>query len=139
MKRFVFVITLLVFIGLNGPVVAAADPEPDPCKDAKFATENELLPCGIVQKDASGKVGNILPTSNVKTVLLPYAIKVLLGITGALSVVVFVYAGVMLIISQGNEEELTKFKNILIWSIVGLALVTTSYGLVRGIMQLVFT
>ena len=67
------------------------------------------------------------------------AINIFLAVSGSISVIVFVYAGVMLIISQGNEEEITKFKNLLIWALVGTVFTTLSYALVRGIMLLVFT
>lgn len=99
-----------------------------------LAQESQILPSDSTA--IGGKPS--LPTGNLKLEVVPTMIKIFLALSGSISMIVFVYAGVMLIISQGNEEEITKFKNILIWSVVGLIFVTTSYALVRGILQLVF-
>lgn len=79
-----------------------------------------------------------LPAGHFKKTIIPQAINILLAVTATISFGVFVYAGIMLLIGQGNEEDVTKFKNTLIWSLVGLAFITIAYAFVRGIMQLVF-
>jgi len=129
MKRIFFISILLSFMALSAlPVFAAA--------------EDEILPketiSNVNPKTGNSTGGQLLPTGNLKKDVVPQAISIALALGGTVSFGVFVYAGVMLIIAQGNEEEITKFKNVLIWSIVGLIFITVSYGLVRGIMQLVF-
>lgn len=124
MKRLFFLTALLVFITLNGlPVLAGV--------------EDDILPERSVEIK-TGQTRQRLPTANLKTEITPKVIKIALALAGSISFGVFVYAGIMLVISQGNEEEITKFKNILIWSIVGLLVITTSYAIVRGVLQLVF-
>jgi len=93
----------------------------------------EILPEEVIQ-DAGNKAA--VPTGDLKMAILPQAIKILLGIAGSIAFGVFVYAGIQMVISQGNEEELTKTKNIFIWSLIGLAFITAAYALVRGVMQL---
>lgn len=88
---------------------------------------------------ALGSKGTELPEGNLKKSIVPQAIKFTLILTGVVSVGVFSYAGVMLVVAQGNEEEITKFKNILIWSLVGLAFITMAYTLVSGLLQISFT
>lgn len=95
---------------------------------------DELLPKGVVHE----KTSEGLPTANLKKEILPQIIRTFLLLVGSINMVVFVYAGIMLIIAQGNEEEITKFKNIIIWSLVGLAFVMAAYAIVTGVMQLVF-
>ena len=89
---------------------------------------NNILPENVVD--------GAVPTGDLKMAILPQAIKILLGIAGSVAFGVFVYAGIQMVISQGNEEELTKTKNIFIWSLIGLAFITAAYALVRGVMQL---
>ena len=79
-----------------------------------------------------------LPTRHLTLEILPRLIKILLALGGSISFIVFVYAGIMLIVSQGKEEELTKFKNILLWSAIGLAIISLSYAIVTGILNLSF-
>lgn len=97
---------------------------------------DEILPPSVLPSTDGHQA---LPSGDLKLDIVPQAISILLGLAATVSFVVFVYAGIMLIIAQGNEEEVTKFKNILIWSLVGLLAITISYAIVRGIMQLSFT
>lgn len=128
MKRLFFISVLLGFMAISAlPVFAAA--------------EEEILPSNTINKTdpkTGNSSGQLLPIGNLKKDVVPQAIRIALALGGTVSMGIFVYAGVMLIIAQGNEEEITKFKNVLIWSIVGLISITISYGLVRGLMQIVF-
>lgn len=126
MKRFLLLIGLLIFIALHAAPGAYA---------AKDIRAESILPEGIV-KEGAGK--GILPTAEFKEDVVPQSIKIVLMLAGSVSIAVFIYAGIMLLIAQGNEEELKKFKDILVWSIIGLAFITLSYALIRGIMQIVF-
>ncbi|GEM_PF-3985126 len=134
MKQILVIAFISIMFFWTVPVALAVG-EPSPA-DAKITEKlDRLLPKGVVHEKSSEG----LPAGDFKKEIVPQIIKIFLALAGTVSFGVFVYAGIMLIISQGNEEELTKFKNILIWSIVGLIFVTTSYALVRGVMQIAFT
>lgn len=135
MKQIFFILILVLILGgAYGTYYfvppAYADTESDSVK--------KLLPASTVKKPgASG--GELIPTKDFRTEVLPQIIKTFLALMWAVSFGVFVYAGVSLVIAQGNEENIKKFKELLLWSIVGLLFITMSYAIVRGIMQLVFT
>lgn len=97
---------------------------------------DQILPPDIVKSNQTGQQS--IPTGDLKTNIIPRAINIFLGISAIITFGVFVYAGVMLVVAQGSEQNVTNFKNILIWSLVGLVFITTSYALVRGIMSLSF-
>lgn len=59
----------------------------------------------------------------------------ILGIVGSLTLLAFIYGGVLFLISAGNSETVTKAKQVIIGSVIGLAIVFTSYA----IIQFVFT
>lgn len=126
MKRFFFTLALFSSLAIFSAPFALADNTP----------ADNFLPSST---STTGKKETALPEGNLKKSIVPQAIKFTLILTGVASVGVFSYAGVMLVIAQGNEEEITKFKNILIWSLVGLAFVTTAYTLVSGLLQISFT
>lgn len=66
------------------------------------------------------------------------AVKVsefILGIVGSLALLAFVAGGLMMMLSAGNAEWVTRGRQTLIGAVVGLAIVFTSYA----IIQLVFT
>lgn len=137
MKRIIFIIALIVFMGLQSlPVFAAAADAPKQHPVDVFLPPDEVArPRGYLQGAAEGTP---LTGKNLKTEILPRAINLVLALVTTMSMGVFIYSGIMLIIAQGNEEEVTKFKTTLLWSLVGLAFITTSYGIVRGVLQVFF-
>ncbi len=70
--------------------------------------------------------------------LVADAIKLLLGITGALTMIAFTVGGVMMVTNHGNEDQVTKAKQILIWSVVALVIIAASFAIVTGITQFVY-
>lgn len=128
---------LTVFATENGeggdaPKPSAAGESPTVKSKIDNVFPSEITPSGGTKQSLP------LPTGEFKKTIVPKAIRLLLALGGIITTGVFVYAGVMLVIAQGNEEDITKFKNILIWSIVGLVFITTAYAIVRGILQLSF-
>lgn len=61
-------------------------------------------------------------------------IRALLGIVGSLTLLVFIYGGFLWVASAGNEEKITKGKNIIIWASFGLAVIFASYAMVTFIV-----
>ncbi len=57
-----------------------------------------------------------------------------LGILGFIAVLTFVYAGVLWVISAGEEEQITKAKKIMTYSALGILVIILSYSIVRFIV-----
>ena len=73
---------------------------------------------------------NPLPTANIPT-LLGTVINVVLGVTGSLALVMFIFGGLTWMTSAGNSERVSKGKNILIWATIGLVIIFSAYALVK--------
>ncbi|MCK5415893.1 hypothetical protein KAI92_00530 [Candidatus Parcubacteria bacterium] len=58
----------------------------------------------------------------------------LLGITGSLTLLAFIYGGVLFLISAGNNETVAKAKKIIFGAIVGLIIVFLSYTIINFLM-----
>lgn len=101
-----------------------------------LAAEDDILPKSLVESKVPE--GQALPTGDFRFKIIPKAINLTLALVGTVSVIVFVYAGIMLIIAQGNEEDLKKFKEMIMWSLIGLVFIVASYAIVTGVMTLVF-
>lgn len=69
-------------------------------------------------------------------VVLSGVIQLILGITGSLAFIAFTVGGIMMVTSQGNEERITKGKTIILYSVLALIIIATSYAIVLGITQL---
>ena len=71
--------------------------------------------------------------------LLGNIIKAILGIVGSLALVMFIYGGITWMLSAGNQEQVTKGKNIIIWATLGLVIIFTAYALVKFVLTTITT
>lgn len=72
-------------------------------------------------------------TSIDPQILIGKVIQALLGLTGSIALVMFIYGGFTWMTAAGNAESVTKGKNILIWATVGLVVIFSAYGMVKFI------
>ena len=54
----------------------------------------------------------------------------ILGITGSLALLMFIYGGVMFLISSGSSEKVTQAKGIIVGAVVGLVIVFAAYTII---------
>lgn len=57
--------------------------------------------------------------------------QIILSLVGILSLLAFIYGGVMFLISGGSSERVTKAKQILLGATIGLVIVFTSYMIIK--------
>lgn len=69
--------------------------------------------------------------------LLGTIINSILGVVGSLALVMFIYGGITWMLSAGNQEQVTKGKNILIWATLGIIIIFTAYALVSFVLTTV--
>ena len=62
-------------------------------------------------------------------------IQVGLGIMGSVAFMVFVYGGVMWIISGGSAEKITKGTQAMLWAAIGICIIFASYAIIALILQ----
>ncbi len=73
-----------------------------------------------LQKDPSRFVGDMIIAA--------------LGLVGVVTLALIIYAGFMWLISQGDTAKITKAKNIMIYAVIGLAIILLSYGIVHYVI-----
>jgi len=61
-------------------------------------------------------------------------IKAVLSIVGSLALLMFVYGGVLWITSFGEAKRIEKGKTIIIWTVLGLAIIASAYVLVNAVI-----
>lgn len=74
-------------------------------------------------------------TSKDIPTLLGNIISYAMGIIGSLALVMFIFGGATWMLSAGNQERVTKGKNIIIWAALGLAMIFTAYALVKFVIE----
>lgn len=84
----------------------------------------------------SGGLKNPLGDSNNDPrVIIGNIIRAALGLVGSLALAVFIYGGITWVTSGGNQERISRGKNMLIWATLGLAVVFASYAVVTFIID----
>lgn len=110
------------------PKTYAVDVEDD--VDILFPSEEDF----IEQHDEQGRIS--LPDGDLLTEVVPSAITNIFYFFGILIFISLIYGGVFLVIGRGNEEMTTKAKNILIYSMIAIAIASMGYAIIYGIATL---
>lgn len=63
-------------------------------------------------------------------------IKTIIGLVGSFALIIFIYGGMLWLISAGRKDYVDKGKKAMIWSAVGLAVVFASYILVNTVFNM---
>ncbi|MDP3971071.1 MAG: hypothetical protein Q8P90_05285 [bacterium] len=86
--------------------------------------------------DASGEWGNLTDTGLGTTdpvVVASQIINILLRVLGLFSLIVMLYGGWLWIWARGNEETISKAKDILVGTFIGLIIILASYGILQWV------
>jgi hypothetical protein len=79
-------------------------------------------------------IPNPLGTTNINLVV-SRIISYVLGLIGTVSLLLFIYGGLIWMTSAGSSDKVKKGRDILVWAVIGMAVVFTSYILVKFIIQ----
>lgn len=122
MKKIIIIFILLSAIFITSAALAQTSPQTtsDPKTAGAVSLKNPL----------TGDETSVSPQ-----VLIGTVIKAVLGIVGSLALVMFIYGGFLWMTSAGNSEQVQKGKNILIWAALGLAVIFSSYALVKFVIE----
>lgn len=67
-------------------------------------------------------------------IIIGRVINVVLGVVGSVFLVMFIYGGVLWMMSSGNNEKIQKGRDTLIWATLGLIVIFASYAMVRFVL-----
>ncbi|PLX26578.1 hypothetical protein C0581_04060 [Candidatus Parcubacteria bacterium] len=78
---------------------------------------------------------NPLGDVNAIPVIFGNVIKVVTGLMGSAALLVFIYGGVMWILSGGNQERIKKGQQAMIWAAIGIVVVFSSYAIITLVIE----
>ena len=87
---------------------------------------------GVVDEDEQIR----LFKGDLEQELAPKIVKFGISISGLAITIFFTYAGVKLLLSRGNEEELTKTKDMIIQALIGTCVILGSFALIVGVIRI---
>lgn len=82
---------------------------------------------------ATARLSNPLRTDDVR-VIIGRIIKAILGISGGLALLMFIWGGLIWMTSQGNKDKIEKGQKTLAWSVIGLAILFVAYAAVNWVI-----
>ncbi|MBI5755083.1 hypothetical protein HZA41_02595 [Candidatus Peregrinibacteria bacterium] len=143
-----FVIALLAYSivviinNLAGTFPPSASP---PAANSGFIMETAYAQAQPTATDIIGTepptgsgVENLLKDPDILGTTGKSIIQLILEMSGLLFFVALIVSAVMMIVSRGNDEDLKKAKNIVIYSVVGMICIAISYAVFFGIAELNF-
>jgi TRAP-type C4-dicarboxylate transport system permease small subunit len=80
------------------------------------------------------KITNPLKANSIPE-LAGLIINVVLGLTGSVALIMFIYGGLLWMLSGGNADRVKQGRDTFIWSILGLVVIFSSYILVKFIFD----
>ncbi len=143
-QSFVIIATFVIIgiqlsVLISAPTSFAQDKPVTPQNSYDFKATEIFSPSQYVGQSQGKKIDLIknLPSGDWQTILTQI-IKFILAITGTLALISFTYAGIIFLTGRGEEDQLSKAKKLLIWTIAALGIIAVSYAVVLGISQFKF-
>lgn len=119
--------------GATSPTTPSAPAGPGvsaPAGTSAMPGETKLInPIGGI--DEPGKERGLLDMR----VFLGNVIKTGLGIIGSVTLVVFIYGGFLWLISAGNQEQVKKGTQTMLWAVIGIFIIFASYGILTLVLN----
>lgn len=101
---------------------------------SSFLLAQKVRAFSIMDETSPGCLSEGSCQVNDFTALAVAATKFFLGLSGSFALLFFVYGGVMFLISGGNPERVSKGKQILIGSVLGIIIVFASYTIIGFVL-----
>ncbi|HLD61121.1 MAG TPA: pilin [Patescibacteria group bacterium] len=97
------------------------------------ATVSRVIPNCLFEDKLSAECRDV----SIFVVLLINITRYLFGIIGSLALAYFIYGGFTLILSEGNDEKVTKGKDIMVAAVIGLIVAFGAYVLVQFLGEVI--
>lgn len=81
------------------------------------------------------KLPNPLDPIDDPRIFIGRLIKGILGLSGSVALLMFIYGGVVYLTAQGENERIQRAKNTLTWATVGLAVIFGSYAFLNYLFK----
>lgn len=88
----------------------------------------------IEDQDEQGRVS--LPSGDFLGEVVPSIVTNVMYFVGFLIFIALIYGGGMIVLGRGNEEEVEKAKNIVLYCSLALAMISLGYAIIYGIANL---
>lgn len=68
-------------------------------------------------------------------IVVKRVVQAILGLTGVLALIAFIYGGVLWMVSRGDTGMIQKGKTMMIWAVFGIVIIFSSYALIKFVFE----
>ncbi len=68
-------------------------------------------------------------------IIIGDVVKAILSISGLIALVAFVFGGITWMTSGGNPEKVKRGRDMLVWAVIGLIIIFSSYTILRYVFE----
>ena len=97
-------------------------------------TSLTLLTLPLITRAQDVSLPNPLPAENIPK-LISFSIRGILGVVGAIALLMLVWGGITWMTSQGSADRVKRGKETITWAVFGLAIIFMSYAIVRFVLE----
>ena len=62
-------------------------------------------------------------------------VRGILGVSGALALIMFIWGGLQWMIAQGEADKIKKAKGTIVWAILGMVIIFSAYAIVSTLLK----
>lgn len=96
---------------------------------AVFASAQGLRDASSILQNVGGQNGQNLGVKGDLPSAISTVIRVVLSLVGTIFLLLTIYAGILWMTAQGEEEKVTKAKGIITTAVIGLIIVMSAYAI----------
>lgn len=126
-------LSIVLALGIHGAVLAGPDPAPPASGSSTTANTDTFSVGKYLKTDKQDQ--KYFKSGNPIASFIIQAINFLILTIGSVCFVAIVIGGFTLMTSHGNENQLTKGKDIITYAIIGLVITLTAYYIVAFVQS----
>ena len=113
----------------------------DYCKNTQTGDFVCILSSSNAEEFITETVSLKNPLGNVVdgTKIVGRIINAIFGLVGSVALVLFIAGGLTWMTAAGNEEKIKKGRGIIVWAVIGLAVIFFSYAILKFFLSTVMT
>lgn len=97
-----------------------------------------LLAAGLPIDTSPLPRGGLDSSGNPSNELFINAVNIIIGILAAIAFISIVYGGFKYVISRGEPDKIGKAKDIILYSLIGLVISMSAFGIVNLVIKVLF-
>lgn len=127
----------------SSPSGAAPSPAAATAEKIKDALEGYVIPTStrnfsLSNLNSGNEASLIISTGNEENNVIYRVIRLIAMLVGTVAILLYIVAGYFMIFSQGDENQLTKGKQIITFTSLGLVIAFGAYMLIQLVMGLIY-